>query len=395
MTTATLSTTVVVKNEAELNSAIVNINQGSQANTIDVQSSFSLTQNTVTLTESMLLMSSNHSTIDCNGFIGLSISNGATVSLSMVIEGDVCVHDASAGTTLNGLTGGQVANLQNNANFVVPFGNTFTAQYVAGGAQVCGTLRNAPINAYGPFTVVTNTGAGNQNTTAVGNVNDVALNNEAVMIIQSGTLFHAKAVSVGELSSISPSGSKNGTLAVSHGLSITGQNTLQMPGFVYKTNVLGKVTLTNGGIYGAEFLSGHGGQATEINNQSGRFWLGSEGTWQVATYMQHQGELSFNVPYSNNSYVAPLLQSDSINISGGCIKIEARTFYIPVGFQSQTLLLMTATSSLSIPLLQSIVEFVGFPAGLSTTVSQEGNSVYLKIVNESARKSKPAVCHKA
>src|SRR5438874_2327513 len=83
ISTQTTAGTIPVTSEAALNAAIANINSGGGDTTIDVQGSFTLTDDVTSVTASMTITSSNGSAVNDGGHAFLTVGNSATVTLSL------------------------------------------------------------------------------------------------------------------------------------------------------------------------------------------------------------------------------------------------------------------------------------------------------------------------
>ncbi|OEK07561.1 hypothetical protein A8C32_17340 [Flavivirga aquatica] len=380
-------TSVSVTTELELNTAIINLNKGQGDSIINVQKDITLTANTVTVTENMTLMSSNNRIILDKGYSALTISNGAEVFVSIVIDGTgtVYVNDKEGkGTTLIGMDGGALPHLLNGGNFTVPSVCTFTVGTIEGSANVCGVLNNVqPISADGAFLGVGNDlGSG----CSGGQVNDVTLSNEGLMVLSPRSNFIVGSVRVSELCSISTNGSPRATLITTGGVQAIGvKNDIQLPGQVLGVNIVGELSLIDGGVYASNAGDGDGlnagGNATAVTNTSGKFDLGEKGEWNVETYTQTEGTLSIDIPDFTGT--APVLNVVNATIFEGKIEINAKKYFAPEKFKKITIVLIKATDSLFVPNLDDIVQFNGFEgySNLVPSVRQKGNELLLTISN--------------
>ncbi|WP_075341001.1 hypothetical protein [Tenacibaculum agarivorans] len=376
---------VAVNSEQELNSAIQQINSGIGATTIDVQTSFTLTKNVETITESLQLTSSNNSKINDGGFAFITIEDnsveGIKVFLSMDAGGTGTSKNLTSGngTTLIGLTGGVLANLSNSGSFFIPEGHVFKVGEVIGSANVCGTLDNSkPITCPQPYTGIMNVTS--DGTTANGKMNDVILPpvSEGMVIVTEETNLSIKSIKLGELCSVNSSGNNCGTITTSDGIIAHGNNSIQTPGSVNGVNINGTLTLKDGGIYqyqSNETLTKEiGCKATEVLNESGLVELGSSGNWNFDTYIQTTGTLRFTIP--NYKGGAAFLSLNTGTFNGGDIEINAGKYYDPKGFNGEKIKLMQASKEFKGD-VTSLVKFNYFPEGISPSVEVKDNTLFL------------------
>ncbi len=375
-TSKTAVAPIVVTSEAELNKAIAVINASGQSTTIDVQRSFTLTGNATAITASLTMLSSNGSAIDDGGFVLLDISNGAIVGVALQAAGSGtnAVHGQGENTTLKGLTGGAVAavDMDDGGLLIVDNGQTFKTGAVkllspfGCEAVIRGTLDNS-----GPMFVV-------QGTVNVGGgqMGDLDVAYQSFLTIKPNTVFKAGKVKVRLESQILSDGT--GTLVTDGPLMVYGVGWRHSPAQVLGMNV-GDITLIELGTFGST-QSSHGtpgGSAGAVTNISGLFELGHEGLWTIGSYTQQTGgTLKIHLP--DFSGKAPFLNiSGKATFSGGKVAIGPDIYYLPPGTQNQKIKLITAAGGLSPSNLSSLVTFSAFPTGITPSLLQDANNLYL------------------
>jgi hypothetical protein len=375
-TKAKVGGTIVVTTEAQLNAAIVTINNGSDNTTIDVQQGFTLTGNAVAITANLTIMSSNGSAINDGGNAFLTITNGAVVFLSLTAGGSGTNLVDGDTTTLNGLTGGALANLglQNGGILTIAAGQRFATAAVNlssfGGINIGGTLDNsAPIVAVQSLITTTANGA---------QANDINLYGESFLTIASNTVFKARQVIVDVIAQIAASGAENATLANSGELIVQGQTVYNEPGSLYGVNV-GNVTLRSLGRFTCiqpPSATTPGCSAGAVKNNGGHFNAGQGGTWNVASYEQTDGCLTLTLP--DFSGAAPIVNiAGKATCTGGEIQICPAIFYVKKPITNKVITLLTAAGGLS--LTNTPVKFLNFPTGVAPGLSITNKGIAIKL----------------
>lgn len=382
--------TCFVSSETELNNAIQSANAGNIINPIiDVTTGFTLTADVTPINVNMTIVSGNNVVVNDGGFSVLTIGNGAVVGFSLNAggTGTVYINGAGQDSTLLGLTGGVVANVQvyNDGVLQVNSGETFqtgtvnvVAESTESGITLNGTLNNTePIQCN--LGLISNSAGTNPQ------VGTIHLNGGSYLNIAPGTTFTASNIRVSIISAINSDGT--GYLVCPGELKVIGNPTgMNDAGSINGVNVQGNIILETEGTYTccsseAPPCSTPGGTATLITNKSGIFDLGTTGTWNIGTYNQSGGFMRITLPDFTGD--APLLNvSTSANFTGGKIQINAGIYYLPGGTTNQNIKIITA-GLLNISNLAELVVFQNFPQGLVPSVNQVGNDLYLVLTVQS------------
>lgn len=368
----------VVKNEQELNTAFTCVNNSQPTNLfIDVVNSFTLTGNTVPLTNSVLIKSSNGSSINDGGNAFLTLSNGITVQLSMNAggTGTSVLGGQGEDTELLGLQGGAIGNLnlQADGKLVVPFGNTFSTNgiYVSQSGINLGGVLNNQGEIYLYDSIITNP----TNAPGGAQANVINLGSEGNISLSTNTTFKAQKIIVPTLAFID--GDSTPTI-VCDNILVQGTSNSSQCGWVYGVNISGKITLESTGTYTCqEGGTGPGCNATEVYNDSGIFDLRSSTIWNVGTYTQNNGAvLTLTIPdFTGN---APLLNIGNATLNGGQIIINAGIYHIPPGTVNQHIKIMNFSNGVPANFV-NLVSFNGFPQGMVPSIQVVGNDVYLNL----------------
>jgi len=354
---------MLVNNETELNSVIAEINSGSVINTIDIQSSFSLTADTINITKSMNISSSNNSVITDGGYAALHIKRGAVVTLKMKITGSgMSIIDGSGeDSTLKGVTGGEIANLYvtNGGGLDVSLGENFTTAAVTvdaaigAGANISGILNNTQ-----PMTL---SGGIITNPEGHGQMNDLTMLYESFFNLTSNSTFKAKKVTASNICQIS----SDGTARLDASEGIVAKST----SWVYNGRVQGvnvdTIMLEKGGLYtGAKgYQSTKGCNVGKVNNDKGTFDLGQKGNWNCGSYLHTDASLEAYLPNFNGD--GPMLTiKDKGSFSGGTVDIHATIYYLPSHATGGSFVLISAPSGHMSGLHTDMVKFHNFPSGV-------------------------------
>jgi len=385
----------VVTTEAEFNNAINMVNQN-QCSMIDIQASFTLTNDTNKITNSVGIMSSNSSRITDGGYAVLHISKGAQVTFSVNAGGGsgTCVIDGSGeDSALIGKTGGAIANLmiQNDGVLVIEQPDMFSTSAIninpISGMRIRGILLNS-----GPITVTESiiqagpVQKSSYSAKLMGKDNfqlaapcfgALNLSYESYLMIASGITLLAGKTTVYPMCYISSDGT--GSIWSKDKIDVMG-SVMHASGMIQGVNVH-YVELFNGGIFcGALNADGsavfNNGKADRIQNTSGVFDMGISGNCTVGEYVQTGGTLQFEIP--NFTGVASFLNiSKSAEITGGKFLISSGLYFVPDGTTSQTIKLITAPNPDVLNKLSSMVQFSSFPSGITPSVSVTGNTLNL------------------
>lgn len=367
-TNKTTETSMVVTNENELNNVITEINSGSQTNLIDVQSSFSLTADTTHITQNLTLSSSNNSIISDAGFAALYLKKGAQVTLSMSITGTgTSIIDGSGDdSTLIGVTGGEIANLNiiNGGALNVPLNQTFKTAAIdvdaaiGAGANISGVLNNTQ-----PMTLSNGI---IENPDGQGQLNELNMYYESFLKLSANSTFKAEKITVNNICQISSDGTAQ--LNVSQNI-IAKSTSWVYSGIVQGVNV-NTLTLEQGGVYhGANgFQSKHGCTVETLENNNGTFNLGQNGTWNCHSYT-HKGNASLEAYLPNFNGDAPTLNiTEQAIFSGGTIDIHSIIHYLPSHATGGSFVLITAPSGQLSGITKDMIKFHHLPSKLDTEV---------------------------
>jgi hypothetical protein len=370
--------TVVVSSEAQLNAAIVAINNGGDDTTIDVRQGFTLTADVTAVAASMTITSSNGSAINDGGNAFLTVTNGAIVSVGLNAGGSgVNVVDGGGnGSAIIGLTGGTLANLslENGGGLTVAAGQRFATGGINAnsfaGITLGGVLDNSePIVAFQATITTTATGA---------QANDIWLQEESFLTIASNTAFKARRVTVGLIAQIAASGNANATLDNSEELLVLGQTVMNEPGSLYGVNVR-NVTLQSLGRFTCiqpPSATTPGCNAAVVKNKGGHFNAGQGGTWNVASYEQSDGRLILTLPDFTGA--APLVNvSGKVDCTGGEIQVWSQLQYVAKPITNKEITLVVAAGGLN--LANTPVKFMAFPTGISPGLSITNKGIAIKL----------------
>jgi len=396
--TLTTDSTVIltVSNETEYNAAISKVNAG-LAGTIDIVSSFSLSADASALTKSAVIRSSTNSEIQDAGFAALHARNGAVVTLGMRVTGTgtSIVDGQGKNGKLVGVSGGALANLTvgDDATLEIPEGERFLVEGtltlgLQGGLVLAGILFNSlpVVTAQSLITVKGSPEARSGRNSldeevllAQPSMGPLDLSDESFLTIDPGVFLILGKTTIGKICQLS----SNGTASVwsKDTIEVIGNN-FQDPGSFQGTNVH-KIELKDGGQFCGIVSDAHphgvfnGNTAHTLTNTSGDFQIGAEGACTVKNYFQSGGNLKFQID-NFNGRTAHLTLSDTVDVTGGTLQINAGLYYVPPGTRSTVSTLITAPgSSAGLHDLAQRVQFNAFPDGITPSVEVSGDKLNL------------------
>ncbi|POF31762.1 hypothetical protein [Roseibium marinum] len=366
----------VVSNETEFNQAIDKVNAGGH-DKINIVAPFTLTDNTRPFTKSAEVTSSTDSEIHDGGFSVVTVKNSAIVKFGVRSKGTGTSYVIGPnGSALVGVSGGSLANLAvlESGKFKVPSGEKFSI----GGALSLGhyselTLggilyNNQPVTTDRSLVTVEGSlgSASNQDHEGEGilqaepAMGPLILAGETFMTIAPDTVVILGKTKVDTICQIKSDGT--GSVWSADTIEVVGNN-LQDPGQIAGTNV-STIELKNGGLFCGRVSDGvfDGNTADTIINTSGDFQMGAKGSCTVKDYKQTGGHLKFQID-NFEGHTAHLSLSETVDVSGGNLEIEARLYHIPDSTKSTVSTLITAPgSSAGLQELAHRVEFKGFHA---------------------------------
>lgn len=377
---------IVISTESGLNQAIAQINGGSPATTIDVQEAFTLTANVTGITASLTITSSNGSAINDGGYSFLNVSNGAVVSVSLQAGGSGLnyVDGSQVDSTIRGLTGGAIADVEltNSGKLLVDSSQTFQtgrvtfAGWPPSGVNALGRLDNLRPIVAAAYAVVSNA---NGLIYGDGRIGDLELcdQSQSDLKLAPGTVFTAGTITVGVSCAIS--GPKRGAALRCRQCIVRGDP--PVAGATVSGIDVTTITLKAGGAYCGWVPpdADHGtvgATAGVIANEGGLFDLGTAGAWTVGHYTQTAGTLSVEVE-DFDGVMSYLIIEDTARFDGGTISVNALKSFVAPGTETTRTKFITARSGFSGKPIASLVQFNSFPAGVVPSVELVGNDLYL------------------
>eukprot|EP00903_Cladosiphon_okamuranus_P001782 g1780.t1 len=392
----TADATVTVSSEAEFNAAISKVNAG-EASTIDIAASFSLSGDTTAFEKDAVVTSSTNSEIHDVGFAVLTVNLGACVTFGVRATGTgrSIINGNGDNSCLKGVTGGALPNLTvgDDAGFEIPSGERFTIDGnltlgVFGGLKLGGILFNRlPVETAQSIIIVNGTPEGQSGRNSLEEdlrlaqpaMGPLTLEDESSVKIDPGVFFIVGQTSINKICQVCSDGTAS--LWSKDTIEVVGNN-FQDPGSIQGTNVH-KIELKDGGKFSGVITGSHphgvfnGNTAHTIINTSGDFQMGSTGTCTVKNYQQSGGNLKFQIDNFKGE-TAHLTLSETVDVTGGALEINAGLYYVPAGTQSTVSTLITAPgSSIGLQNLAQRARFNAFPDGLTPTVRISGDTLEL------------------
>lgn len=392
----TADVTVSVSSETELNAAIAKVNAG-ETNTIDIVASFSLSADTTAFQKDATVTSSTDSEIQDGGFAVLTVEQGAAVTYGVRASGTgrSIINGNRSNSRLKGVTGGALPNLTvgNDAGFEIPAGERFTIDGnltlgVYGGLILGGILFNRlPVVTAQSIITVKGTPEGQSGRSCLDEdlklaqpaMGPLTLEDESFLKIDLGVFFIVGRTAIDKICQVSSDGTAS--LWSKDTIEVVGNN-FQDPGSIQGTNVH-KIELKDGGQFCGIVSDSHphgvfnGNSAHTIINTSGDFQMGATGTCSVRNYQQSGGNLKFQID-NFKGLNAHLTLTDTVDVSGGTLEINAGIFFVPVGTKSTVSTLITAPgSSAGLQSLAQRARFNAFPDGITPSVRISGDALEL------------------